>query len=333
MKKTLLIAAALLAPALANAGWGVSVRSDYVNVMEDKLGVTMGKGSSTFMPSYGVLNGSGKVGDADVHAKFDLLAGGGNYTATSFVEHLYMSKAINDSWTFSAGKLVSPVGGYEAEMIKNGDDYLASMANGGTTALTGTVVTSVGNNSGFGATWAGGDHKVAFQAFNGSAAGAAVTKRHAMGVSYWGAFGDHGLRFAYYSAPAGGASDANNTYMNLGFAGKWGETGLWFDYLMNSQKIGSADADSTSSIVLNAKHNMGDMTPVLKYEMSTLDDKNTPSKGTRTGITLGLEMKPSDDAFRYHVMYSMLSEKPEGGSSNSASMLTAGIKYDADFLK
>lgn len=334
MKKTLLIAAALLAPALANAGWGVSVRSDYVNVMEDKLGVTPGKGASLFIPSYGVLKGTGKVGDADVYAKFDLTAGditgATNYAPGNFVSWLYMSKAINDSWTLSAGKLDNKLGGYEQDVIENGDDYNASMFNG----------TIFGNSSGVGATWMGGDHSVAFQAFNGSAAGeTSDVKSHALGLSYDGTFGDYGLRIGYYGAQASDGIAATvtngtlNNWMTVSAKGTWDASSAWFEYLSHAFKVdGSPDA-KTTSMIIGFKHAMDGMTPMLKYEMSTFDNSNAAAKVESTGIVAGLEMKPSDDAFRYHVMYTMNSAKVGGGSSNSASMLTAGIKYDADFLK
>jgi len=200
MKKTLVIVAAMIAPVMAQAGINLSVRSDYVNTMEYKNTADVkGGASSLFVPAYARLNGTGKVGDADVVMGLDLLNMTEGLTAgTTPINHLFISKN-HDAFTFTAGKLITPNGGFERATNDAGDSYMTSLANGGDvndaggTATAANPVVSLQNTSGFGVGF-GADHKVTVQVLNEQSAGSAATapdKRHSYGLGYAGAFGEN----------------------------------------------------------------------------------------------------------------------------------------------
>lgn len=347
MKKTLVIVAAMIAPVMAQAGINISVRSDYINTMKYKNDADADvSGSSLFVPSYARLNGTGKVGDADVKASFNLrppTGVPGNMTWDQFTDYLYIAKSHGD-WSFTAGKIESALGGFESTTINNGDAYLRSVANGGTSPLGYTpvgssAVVSVGNTSGFGVAW-GTDHKVELQVMNEQNP-AADNKRHTYGVNYNGSFGDWKAKAAYYS----GATDAvgaesNQKYINAGVSGNVAGFGITFDYLNNTSETKPTTVKSeTTSMVGLFSYDMGMYKPQLKVESSTNKEGAVGNAGDfdRMGLAAALEIKPSDDDFRYHVAYVMADDKLKvAGLANDKvkwSQLIVGIKYTGDLLK
>lgn len=347
---TLVIVAAMIAPAMAHAGMNLTVRSDWNNTMEYKNTADVKGGSSSiFAPAYARLNGTAKVGDADVKSSFQL-RGAGAMTWNDFTQYLYISKA-HDMFTFTAGKLETPNGGFERLAIDSGDSYMNSMANGGAindvggAATPGSAVTSLQNTSGFGIGW-GADHKLTFQALNEQSVGADNNKRHSVGLGYAGAFSDWAVRAAYYA----GATDAgttaapvesNQTYMNAGVSGNVAGFGMTFDYIANTSEgkaTGSVESKTTSMVALFS-YDMGMYKPQLKIESSTNKEGAVGDVGDvdRMGLAAALEIKPSDDDFRYHVAYVMTNDKyKEAALTNdkvNASTLIVGLKYTGDLLK
>lgn len=340
MKKALVIAATLVS-ASAFASVNLSVRSDYINQMKnDKAGID---GSSTFVPSYARMNLGGKVGEAEVKASFDFTAAtaGGAISASNFVNHLYIKKSFNDGWAMSAGKLVNPTGGFEAEAIDAGNDYNASLANGG--SGLGTIATGgtarLNNASGVGAHWMSGSHAVEVQATNdtdGAATNNAPEKAHNYGVAYTGGLTESlWLKVSYFAGftdTTTPAADSDQTYMGVGVRWAAAPFDLTFDYLANGTKPVGGSEDKTTSMVLNFRYSMDSWTPFAKVEMSEVKP-NGSDADKKTGLTIGAEMAHGSD-FRYHLAYVMNTFDPAAAGDNQTdSKIIAGIKWDADLLK
>lgn len=224
MKQMIVTAILALAGISAQAGMNVLVRGDYVNTPKfDNRAGTETTSSSIFRGTAVKLNLDGKVGDAVVKGRLD--AGFGPKDIINgdiLVEYLYLSKEIASGLTVHAGKLKGLNGGFEAEMVSEGDVYLATLANGGIggyssnqTGWSGTntdlsakeaPLLSAGNARGLGLTYKMGDHAVELQLTNSTNYGTTSTyKRNNIGVYYAGSFLDKMImpRFGYMS----GSSD------------------------------------------------------------------------------------------------------------------------------
>lgn len=327
------MAAATLVSASAFASVGLSVRSDYINhAKNDDAGI---EGSSIFFPSYARLTAGGKVGEAEVVANFDITK---TSSATGeFVNHLYIKKSFADGWSMSIGKLVNPTGGFEAEVIDAGNDYNASIANGGAIVGTfaGTETVRLDNSSGVAATWTSGAHSVELQATNDSdhAAGATADRAHNYGLAYTGGLSESlWLKVSYFNGFLD-VTDVDQNFTGVGIRWASAPFDITFDYLMNSSKDVAADTtDKTTSMVANIRYTMDNMTPFLKVEMSEVKPDGADAD-KKTGLTAGLEVSQSPE-FRYHVAYATNTfDYAAAGDNVTDSSLIAGIKWNVDLLK
>lgn len=345
MKKALLFVAATVVSASAFASIGVSVRSDYINTMKGKDSADADvDGSSMFIPSYARMTIGSKVGDADVVGNIDLT---GSATAATYINHLYIKKTFAEGWAMSAGKLVNPTGGFEAQAIDAGDDYWSSLANGkgaiNDGALTINAVQRLANSSGVGLHWMSGSHAVEVQATNDSNTGGTPNNSHNWGLAYTGGLTESlTLKAHYFNGFVDAApTDTDQKFMGVGVRWNASPFDLTFDYLMNSNKATASGAKDvkTTSMVANLKYSMDNMTPFLKVESSTQKDEVQAAEAgdlTRMAFTVGLEVAQGSD-FRYHIAYTSAADTYKAAAPNDnkgqTSQLLAGIKWNADLLK
>lgn len=371
MKKLLVLAAMTVAATNAFAGVKLVVRSDYVNTPKyDRADGSENTGSSVFTPDVARMYLSGNVGDAVIDAGLnlraftavDVNAGAGTatkaMTVDQFVDHLTISKPMGD-WTFTAGKLWLNVGGFERHAFYDGDTYLTSLANGGAGGeeaafddIVGSIVTPE-NSSGVAAAYKiNDDHKVEVQVYNqtnrDSQLLASNNKRHSYGLAYWGSFADK-LVMPYLSYTIGAAdtaaSNVEQTFMAAGFRlAPMENLSVDIEHLANVQetKTGATTAkNETNSTIVEARYKMGMYVPVLKYEMSK-DKEDGNDRLERNAFAVALEIVPNaDDAFRYHVAYTSISDKFDSAYATANTltedpnkgMITVGFKYSGDIAK
>ncbi|PIS10558.1 MAG: hypothetical protein COT73_08655 [Bdellovibrio sp. CG10_big_fil_rev_8_21_14_0_10_47_8] len=370
MKKALVLAAVFAVSASASAAVKLGVRSDYMNTMKTKDTSDADiYAKSQFVASYARLSWDAKLGSSsEVKTAFNLrnyesMASGTSLKAVttpeSFVEYMYLAKKMND-WEFTAGKIEIAAGGFESDADNAGDNYVATLANGGlggiplATQISGSgVVATPDNSSGLGVGYAMGDHKFVFQTMNQTNSAYVNTtgtdraelKRHNYGLDYRGAFGGVALNAAYYVGASDTIAGTNTTetYTNLGVMGDFADDFHYtVEYLVNKSKTDDTDKTSTTSSVYGQlKYTTGMWTPLARYESSEnkiADDEASTGSFKRTAFTVGLEIKPvSDENFRYHLVYASTADKyGKAGLANDKinwSQVIAGIKYEGDFLK
>ncbi|WP_413569354.1 hypothetical protein ACLWBD_01980 [Bdellovibrio sp. HCB117] len=372
MKKLLVMAAVTVAATNAFAGIKLVVRSDYqyTSTYENNAGVDV-ESTSVFTPDVARMYYTGTVGDAVVDSAFNLRSfdqemavdptvGKKVMTVDTFVEHLFITKAMGD-WSFSGGKLWMNVGGFERRAFYDGDTYLTSLANGGIGGVTvvgatpvipgavGSVLTPE-NSSGVSAAYKMGEnHKVEVQMYNqvnrDSDLLTSANKRHSVGVAYWGSFADKMLQtyLSYNSGAADvkGGTGHDLTYIGAGFrVAPMENLNIDLEYLSNTDKYAnSGEKDETTSTILEARYKMGMWAPVLKYEMST-DKVQGEDNFKRDAWALALEITPkAEDAFRYHVAYTSIKDKDFGAAyvagddETTKNMVVVGFKYVGDIVK
>ncbi len=366
MKKTTVMAAALLSSATAMASLKVSVRSDYVNGGEytntsnTKVGST-----SLLVPNLAEIDFGSKISDAEIKGRlnlreYDVVSNTPVMTPDKFVHYIYIVKPLGD-FTVSAGKLVTNSGGAEAVRVIAADTYLISLANGGIKAGNGMAVSAnpatgadysalatPGNASGVAAAYTMGDHKVEVQVQNATNSNTATgnKRRHNIGVNYTGSFASKmvAVNLGYIAGHSDTSSSENNeTYLNGGVALNMGSVGVELDYLSNKtiSTATGAKANSVTSIVAEARYKLGAITPILKVESSEnqlSEDAATAGSFKRTGYAVAAEFVPKEgDNFRYHVAYAGVSDKyGQAGLANDTvkyNQIIVGFKYTGDILK
>lgn len=353
-----------LAAANAMAGVKLVVRSDYVNTpnYDDNAGTEV-SGSSLFGPNVARLYLTGNVGDAVIDSGFNLRAftpemSGTtlhkNMTVDSFVDHLFIAKTYG-AWTFAGGKLLTNVGGFEHRAAIDGDTYLISAANGGqagkagtadTFGATGTVVVPE-NISGISAAYAiNENNKVEVQLLNQTnattveAGAVAGNKQNLVNTAYWGSFVDGMVKpYLNYAFGAADTSTAGHeqTFWAAGIRlAPMANLGVDVEYISNTDKVttGATSAkDETTSMLIEARYAMGSWVPVLKYENSNVKDADA-DLFKRSAFAVALEFVPkAEDAFRYHVAYTNVSDDYDAADKVDYSTIIVGFKYSGDIAK
>jgi hypothetical protein len=337
MKKTLLLAAMILGSSVAMASGKLHFKASYLN-QTSKTGSTE-TGSSYFNPDVVLGDFQGKLGESDFRLLLDFVSLHGG-TNAQFINEAWIAKTIGNM-KYTLGKVAVNAGGFENGYIAVGGTHLVSLAN------SGGLVTTPANNFGFGMDVMMGDHTIGLQALNqtNTATPAAGQRRHSLGLQYKGSFADK--MFSVMAGQFAGAEDAAGTGNSLtqtffGVSVKATDAlSIDLENITNSKKAATsgAVADTTSSMILEAKYAMGVYTPVFKYESSENKDDENAALATskkRTGMSLAVDIKPdANEAFNYYVGYNMVTDKPgnTGATDTTDNKLFAGLKFTGDLLK
>lgn len=352
MKRILAISAIVALSATAFAGGSLDIRSEYQGNSYNTSGSTNKRSNGGFTLNRTRVSLDGKAGDVYGKMQLNPITG----VAATLLQYAEVTNKWSDTMSLTAGKLDDTgMGGNEVRR-SGGDQYFMSAASmnyyfGGL-----RFAYSISDSNVL---------KVYFmnEAMNGTPNTTGTeTTATGYGLQYVGSSGDLGYIVSYHSVPRTTATASANTYMNLGLNYKMGDWMFLFDYNMNTyqkQSIANANEDaSKTSMVLHVDYNMGNWTPKLKFESSTLKNAANAIQGANdstdstftmgaaatdvaiTQFSVGTEYKMNPaDKYRYHIMYNSKSSVASGvGATFTNKTVTndqvlAGFRWEADFLK
>lgn len=255
---------------------------------------------------------------------------------TNHVDLAFIAHKWTPELTLSLGKVASELGGNEGNTAAP-DIYLQSQFYRKIAAnfiyVSGGKLTYVMDN-----------HEVSLLLLNQSETTTTEQSKMAYGLTYKGLF----MENKELSVLASYANDEKQSLTLPDSKKMTGISSLAFkydpkpyfvslDYSTFAQKNQSAvDAkDTWNSIVGEFGYNLDGIMPKLKYEMSQYKAETTTSTTTKyDGVSLGVEYKPmAQENFRYHMMVTQLTTKPEVGDSLFEQHFIVGTRINADFLK
>jgi hypothetical protein len=267
------------------------------------------------------------------------------------IDFAQVTQKINDSWSFTAGKLKDDgLGGFESQ-VKSLDMYFTSLGYLGNKDMVGAQVTWKITDS----------QSLDLYYYNNDSQ--TDDTRPGANLRYRGAFGSFNV-IANYSQIGEGQTitntlskvDANKNYGNVGVTYDWNDLKFTADYDFYTNATGAdlpqglstnGNNRTLSDIVLDARYAWGQWTPDLKFETFQRTGYQTVSTGndvTDNGInwSVGVEYKKNTtDAFRYHLAYvngttTYGNNSSYAGATNSTvngQFAFLGIRYVGDFLK
>ena len=344
----------------ASAGINLDMRADHLT--EQKYKDTSDSdvdAKGYFKMSRARMKFSGKLNDSlSAQARLNFLetttskSSAGN--TSKYIDFAELTHKIDDSLSFSFGKLAdNGVFGFEG-LTSTGDQYVTSAAYG--------VFGGYPYFTGAKASYTMGDNKLNAYMFNGASDDDKAQGRTGLGVDYRMVINESLKMMANYhivptqkdnSALSASAQELDSNTILLGFGAEYKMDAhtFQFDYLADTLKEQSANAlagaadkkDKTiTSMVLNWKWKMSQWSPVAKVSLDTTKDTKvggTEITDNKTQMALGAEYVPADDAsFRYHIVYSQVSNKYDSGNAytndkTTQGVITAGIRLNADLLK
>lgn len=258
-----------------------------------------------------------------------------NYT--NHVDMAYIAHKWTPELTLSLGKFASELGGNEGNTAAP-DIYLQSQFYRKLAA--GFIYVSGGK-----LTYTMGNHEASLLLLNQSESTTTEQSKLTYGLTYKGSFMDNKellLLVSYANdekqSLAGTDSKKLTGISSVGLKFDPKPYFVSLDYLTYEQKnITAVDAkDNWNSIIGEFGYNLDGIMPKLKYEMAQYKAETTASSTTTKydGITLGVEYKPmAQENFRYHMMVTQLTTKPESGDSLFEQHFIVGTRINADFLK
>jgi hypothetical protein len=350
----------------ASASLNFDFRMDYrtVNYNDDAAS----KNFSTFNVKTGRLDYQGVLSDdISFRTRIALNKDGANASGShesglqKAVEYAYVTHKLNDSLALTLGRYASDIGAFEG-MTPGGDLYLVSAGFSGSgptsTTLGASTATKVSaSNTYLYITGAKLTYKLESQTISLMAAnpvnvitGAGTDtaqSRLMTGAVYKGGFLDKNLNFvaSYHSVGTPTTStpgkDDNLNLIGIGVTYLFADNMLGFDSLMNTYKrnvgVDTRSEKSNSMIATYAYKGHETITPMLKYTQTTEtpDSATSTNKTVVTGTSAVVEYKPAkDQIYRYHVAYSIMSDKTDGATGTPAQTeILAGMRINADFLK
>jgi hypothetical protein len=349
----------------ASASLNFDFRLDYRGVSYNDDAAT--KSFSSFNAKTARLDYQGKLSDEiSFRTRVALNKDGTNASGTNdaglqkAVEYAYATHKLTDSLSLTAGRYASDIGAWEG-ITPGADLYMVSAGFSGSGATSTTMGASTAtkvsaSNSYLYITGAKLAYKmesqdVSLMAANPvnavSATGTDNAQSRLMtGVVYKGGFLEKSLNLvaSYHTVgtpTTASGKDDNLSFVGLGITYLFSENMVGIDNLMNTYKrtVGTNTRSENSSTmnVTYAYKGLETITPMLKYSQTTEtpDSATSANKIVVTGTSAVMEYKPAkDQIYRYHVAYSMLSDKTDGATLTPAQTeILAGMRINADFLK
>lgn len=254
----------------------------------------------------------------------------------SSVDLAFVSHKISDTFTLTAGKFNSDIGGWEGQ-TPIPDIYLASEARLDQTPLVWHTGVKLGFNF--------NDQSLGLQLANQDSdrleGGRLTQKTPLAGINYSGNFIDGHLRptaSVFFETLDSSTTQQKNTYISAGL--RWNEDGLNMDLDFNlDRKNGATFADQTDqirSITLDVAKRFGHFTPRLKVELSQVElatSAITTAKEDIFGYQAGVEYFPTEQTtFRYHLMAFQKLATAENKPDRNALTVLLGLRINHDFL-
>lgn len=262
---------------------------------------------------------------------------------SKLIDFAFLTRKINDHWSFTMGKIISGMGGTEANN-NSGDIYLRSLAGDEIAGIywpTGAQIESIY-----------GENRLRLNVGNNTEdiCSDPVTcdnlkqTRNLTGLTYTSKFFNGSLlpNLSFHSEDfiSKLGVKKKNTYLAVGFKYLIQDFEIEADRLANDYDL----EPQANTNVLATYSNMGlirykikDFGSVhVKYENSERKKATsaaTDSKSTVTGTTVAVEYRPiKDENWRLHLAVTQKDEKPEAGSTKKENSIYLGMRIIADVL-
>lgn len=251
---------------------------------------------------------------------------------STHVDYAYVQHQMTEKFALTLGKFASEIGSIEGN-LSSPDIYMPSQA----------YKTISSNNflyvSGAKVTYSQMAHEVSAYLINQSQSETTEQTKMAYGLVYKGTFLDKTIlpNIGHLSDEKQGTTSNVKMTTTITSAGvKWDPKPYYvsFDYTVYAEKnISAVDVNDTmTTMLLDSGYDFEGVIPKFKYEKTT--KKSGSSKEQYDGVVFGLEFKPyPDDIFRYHVMVTQMTVKPETGDSRFEQRFLLGTRIYGDFLK
>lgn len=251
---------------------------------------------------------------------------------TSQIDYAYIKQHWNNHLALTVGKFDSQIGSYEGNM-SSPDIYLPSqvyslLSSNGFLYLSGVRVSAVYDS-----------HDGTVYVANQSNTATDAQTKMMYGLTYQVHFLEDTLStWLGYLADEkqGSQSDTplKTTISSLGV--RWDPSPFYMngDYLNYAQKNISFlyGSDVWAAAIFEAGYSFSGIIPKFKYEVTK--KKSGVVTDVYEGISAGVEYKPFEkDMFRYHIMLTQLTTKPEAGPSLREQHVLVGTRIYGDFLK
>jgi hypothetical protein len=251
---------------------------------------------------------------------------------SSQIDYAYVQNTLTDGLKLILGKFASEIGSVEGR-TSSSDIYMQSQVY---RQISGNGFLYV---SGAKLLYTYGDHEGSVFVINQSDTTTTEQSKSAYGFAYAVSLNEKTLTpiIGYlFDEKQSSTSDTKLTTTISSVGLKWEPKPyfIYADYLIYAQKNISAVAvdDTWTSLILEAGYDFEGVIPRIKYEMS--EKKTGPSAEKYDGVTLGVEYKPyPQDIYRYHLMITQMTTKPEVGDARFEQRLLVGVRILADFLK
>lgn len=251
---------------------------------------------------------------------------------TSQVDYAYVQNQLAEGLQLFLGKFNSDIGGIEGN-TSPADIYQPSQAyqqysSQGFQYVTGAKIK-----------YNLGDHEASFYVINQSDKTSNEQSKSAYGLNVTTLLMGKTLKpvFGYLfdeKQSSTAAAKISTTITSVG--AKWDPKPYFItaDYVIYAQKNVSAIGtdDTWNTLLIEAGYDLDGVIPRFKYEMS--DKKSGSAKQKYDGFALGVEYKPyPQDIFRYHLMVTQMTTKPDVGDAMYEQHLLVGTRIYSDFLK
>lgn len=251
---------------------------------------------------------------------------------SSQVDYAYIQHQVAEGMAITLGKFASEIGSIEGNM-SSPDIYMPSQAY---SQISGNKFLYLG---GVKLTYTLMAQEASAYVANQSDSQSAEQSKMSYGFVYKGNFVNGTLfpNLGYLSDEKQGVtSDIKMTTVITSIGAKWDPKPYYlnFDYIIYEQKnISAVDVkDTSTTMILDGGYDFEGVIPKIKYEMTT--KKSGPSKEQHDGVVVGVEFKPyPQDIFRYHVMVTQMTVKPDAGDSRFEQHFLVGTRIYGDFLK
>lgn len=252
------------------------------------------------------------------------------------VDLAFVSHKISDTFTITAGKFNSDIGGWEGQ-TPIPDIYLASEARVDQTPL----IWHTGVKFGF----VFNEQSIALQVANQDSdrleGGRLTQKTPLIGLNYSGNFIDKKLRptaSLFFETLDSSATQQKNTFVSAGL--RWNEDGLNADLDFNLDRKDSAtfsnQVDQIQSFTLTVSKRLGNFAPQLKLELSNIELATSAiatAKENVLGYQAGVEYFPNvQNTFRYHLMAFQKTATADNKADRNALTILLGLRINHDLL-
>lgn len=248
------------------------------------------------------------------------------------VDYAYIQHRFSDTMAATVGKFASEAGSIEGG-LSSADIYQPSLSY--------RAISSNGflYLSGVKLTYTQSGQEMSIYLANQSESSSTQQTKMAYGFIYKPQFHEKTWQFVLSYLNDEKQETASNARMTTKISSvgvKWDRSSYYasLDYIAHIQKNITAINvdDDLTTLLLDTGYDFNGTIPKFKYERST--KKTGIWQAQYDGVAVGFEFKPyPEDIFRYHVMLTQMTVKPNDGESHFEQHILVGTRIYGDFLK